>query len=68
VTYRIQVKENGNLWTTLGGSYDAKTADERIAQFVAACTTSKGQSRQYRVVAVDGDVLRPAWIRDAQGG
>lgn len=56
--YRIQMREAGQWWT-LGGEYDAPTADDRVVQFMAACTHKSGVSREFRVVAQDG-TLRPA--------
>lgn len=44
---RIQMQENGR-WYDLGGVYDSVTADERIGQFMAACSTKQGTSRAFR--------------------
>lgn len=52
MTYRIQMREAGS-WVTLGGSYDAQTADERVMQFVAAVSHNKGTSREFRIVSRD---------------
>jgi hypothetical protein len=53
--YRIQMRQDGSWWT-LGGAYDAATADERVTQFTAACTHKNGISRQFRVTAIGGEL------------
>lgn len=63
--FRIQMRDQGT-WCTLGGRYDAVTADERVAQFIAACSHNGGTSREFRIVAEDGHVRSARVLYDAK--